>query len=156
MNTIRMSAECNFLFQPDGFYVCSVKSLVVTKPDTVITEFKSNPLIIKTLVIEKQNVQHFPKGLPCLFPNLEHLVIRRCGLKEIHASDLEGFTNLKILELDNNNLTRLPDDLFRHVPQLEKASFKNNRIKMPLLDPLRCNQEIDLSGNDTSMTKIVL
>ena len=140
-------ADCDFIKRDDGSYDCLVTSLTVTEPRTRVVQFKSDLLNIKKLIIRNKDIQFFPQGLPVLFPNLQLLEISNCKLSTIEANDLKGFKNLKTLNLANNCLTYLPDDLFKHVPQLENAYFNDNNISLKLLEPLRNHQSVDLSGN---------
>lgn len=140
-------ATCDFI-QADGTYSIIVRSLSIREPATNLIRFDSNPQSIKKLIIQGQEVHYFPRGLPKLLPNLEQLSINHCGLKEINAEDLEGLNRLKFLDVSNNQLEYLPDNLFEHVPQLSHANFRNNKIKLKLLDPLTHHERVDLQHND--------
>lgn len=139
-----MSAFCDFIGDNNG-YQCLVRSLTITQPEQEIFEFRANPMSVKKLTIIDQQVHYFPKNLWMLLPNLEHIEIVNCGMKEIYSRDLEGLGQLKYLNLSNNSLRYLPDDLFHHVPQLLEANFKGNYIRMRLLEPLMSHQRVDLT-----------
>lgn len=148
---VAMSAECDFIKQTDGSYCCQVTSMEITSPDEIVTSFKANPMELNKLIISNQTVNYIPKGIPELLPNLKVLSITNCKLKEIKAEDLRGFDKLVYLNLSNNCLKYLPDDLFRFVPQLEKADFSNNKINLKLLEPLINKQSIDLRNNKVNV-----
>lgn len=147
------AAICDFLKQ-DGTYRIEVRSLEITEPETRVTAFAADPCSITKLIIENSENTHvnrvcyFPRGLPALLPNLEELSIVNCGLQNITAEDLQGLNRLKILNLSRNQLEYLPDDLFTHVPQLRRAIFENNKIKLRLLDPLTNHEVVDLRRNE--------
>ena len=153
--TIEMSAECDFIRATDGSYQCTVSFLKIVEPDTRMYEFKCNNLNIKRLVIQNQEVHYFPKLIPLFFPNLEELSIVNCNLKTVKSEDLEGFDKLVTLNLSNNCLNHLPDDLFKHVPQLQRVSFQNNKINLKLFEPLKNIQSFDLKGNKFSNIQIL-
>ncbi len=61
---------------------------------------------------------------------------------------IERFPNLKVLKLNNNNITRIEG--LEHNTNLEKLFLRNNRIiEMKGLKPLRNLKHIDLSNNPT-------
>lgn len=126
----------------------------ITEPGTVVTEFKSNAERITELIIDKQNVQYFPRGLATLFPGLQHLAITNCSLREISREDLTGLTSLKTLNLDSNYLNGLPDDVFNEIPQLEEFSCQNNKLNISFLMPLRNHRNVDLTGNEIRNVKM--
>lgn len=145
------AAFCEFFNYGDSNYECVVTSLKITRPGIKVTQFNSDLLGLKKLVIRDQDIHYFPQGIPDLFPNLQELEISNCKLKVIEANDLRGFDKLKILNLAKNCLQYLPDDLFSHVPQLERAYFNENNINLKLLEPLRSHQCIDLKGNKINL-----
>jgi Leucine-rich repeat (LRR) protein len=149
-----MSAECDFIRAADGSYQCHVSSLKIVEPSTHMFEFKSNHLNIKRVIIQNQDVHFFPLSIPLFFPNLEELAIVNCKLKSIKADDLKGFDKLKTLNLSNNCLNYLPDDLFKHCPQLQRVSFQNNFINFKLFEKLQNLQNFDLKGNKLDGMKI--
>jgi Leucine-rich repeat (LRR) protein len=99
------------------------------------------------LIMRNQDIHFFPKNIPKIFPNLQELEITNCKLKEIEAEDLKGLDKLISLKLANNCLRYLPDDLFKHVPNLQYADFSDNNINLKLLEPLKNNQRVELQGN---------
>lgn len=147
---MNVSADCDFYKNGEGPYECVVTSLVVTHPGTIVTKFDSKIQNITKMVIRNQDVHFFPHGL-AVFSNLQELEISNCKMKEIKADDLKGLDKLKILNLANNCLDHLPDDLFKYVPQLERAYFNNNNIQLKLLEPLRNYECVDLQGNKVNI-----
>ena len=143
-----MSATCDFVLQNDNCYHCVVTNLKIVTPNTKIHEFKADSLRINKLIIHDQDIHYFPKDLPLFFPNLKELSIVNCKLKSITKDDLEGFDKLVRLDLSNNCLTYLPDDLFKHVPQLKVVSLRNNNIKLKFLEPLKNLAILDIKENN--------
>lgn len=92
--TLDTTAECDFFRKGDGNYECVVTFLTITEPGTKVSQFKSDILSLRKLVIRGQDIHFFPKGDPKLFPNLQELEISNCKLKIIEADDLEGYTSI--------------------------------------------------------------
>lgn len=61
---------------------------------------------------------------------LSELSVKRNNLTTdgLTLNNLEFFPKLRILLLDGNNITQLPNDLFRNNPLLEKLSLSNNPL----------------------------
>ncbi|MDF2488173.1 MAG: leucine-rich repeat-containing protein [Pseudomonas sp.] len=104
------------------------------------------------LVIEGERVG----GLPALpesvdFGHVHELVLRDMGLTQLPPSFLSRFTNLRILDVRHNRLTRLPEGLDTLV-HLRELRLGNNRIvwdaesdrRIALLAQLH---RLELSGN---------
>ncbi|EZA47997.1 Lutropin-choriogonadotropic hormone receptor [Ooceraea biroi] len=83
------------------------------------------------------------------FPNLEILLLRRNHLRIIHDDAFTSLENLRVLELDENDLTTIPAAV-ANLRSLEELSVSNNRVQRLAKDALhRANnlQSLDLRGN---------
>ena len=89
---------------------------------------------VESLTISFLMMNRFPRGIGRFFPNLRNLSIEGCGMKSINKFDFIGLGNLQQLALDGNNLTTLPEDLFKETPLLERISLSDNKIKFELID----------------------
>jgi Leucine-rich repeat (LRR) protein len=142
-----MEIQCEFINSRFGSlhetyyvdYVCDVTKAEITKPGTEITEVvgkhcnrKSNNCV-QHIFFNNVVVEHFPRGLSEIFPNLRVLGISYCGLKEISRGDLRGLENLDKLCLNNNKLCTLPLDLFVRMNKLRVISLKDNELNFDLL-----------------------
>ena len=139
-------------------YSCEIYGLVIVKPETSIAELKGKHTEANTngdvngLKIYKNKLEFFPRGLHKILPNLVHLKIGSCGLKEISRRDLNGLSNLNFISFQRNNLRHLPNDLFEEMPKLEVIDFSMNNIEeisRKLFDPLRKEtlKRVDFSYN---------
>lgn len=106
--------------------------------------------LIKAVFFKNCVMKTIPKQLNQAFPNLELLSVNKCGLQEINCDDLKGLTHLKYLLLNNNELMTLSGDLFLYNPEIEKISFKANKllhIGHNILDPLIKLRSADFRSN---------
>ncbi|CAH1733587.1 unnamed protein product [Chironomus riparius] len=76
----------------------------------------------------RQIISYFPQGLDWFFPNLISLSVMRCGMKEIHQSDLKPFPGLRSLNMYDNKLQVLEQGLMDYNPNLEVVGFHGNRL----------------------------
>lgn len=91
--------------------------------------------------------------------NFDH--IKKLSLQNMDQGDnitsfLKSFTHVESLELDSNNLSRLPEVL-SHMPNLRRLSLANNQIKLTeytlaKLSYLRDLQSLNLNGNPLGAT----
>src|SRR5690349_14285385 len=133
-----MEINCRFQtisWNSKQLYACNVKEASITEKDQVIKEFKGvhkagkSDKDVRIVWFNKANVNHFPRGLEKHFPNLTHLFIFVCGIKEISRNDLKGLEGLVYLRIENCQLTSLPDDLFTEMPNLRVVLFYGNKIE---------------------------
>lgn len=136
---IRMEFKCDFsihsFFWYKNLYRCEVLSVSKTPRKSGVKSFigdhrggKTND-DVKVFKVFNQPLGVFPRNLHKTFPNLTHLVIQRCGLKNVTKEDLIGLENLEHLSLWGNNLRILPDDLFVNMRRLRRIFFGNNPIE---------------------------
>ncbi|KAL7011017.1 hypothetical protein ACKWTF_014054 [Chironomus riparius] len=76
----------------------------------------------------RQIISYFPQGLDWFFPNLISLSVMRCGMKEIHQSDLKPYPGLRSLNMYDNKLQVLEQGLMDYNPNLEVVGFHGNRL----------------------------
>lgn len=147
-------------------YTCKVTSAKLTNPVKPIKSFvgvheegKCNANVQAIVFFEgawfdRVNVHCFPRHLHIHFPNLRHLTIEKCGLKEISKQDFRGLERLVHLSIGNSKLSSLPDDLFENMRNLRLIFLNNNRIEFAsskLLEPFvgGSNIKIYLCENKT-------
>lgn len=142
-----------------NMYLCQVTSAKITDQFHTIKEFKGKHVKgkgskdVKRISFDSNAiVEYFPRDLHKHFPNLTHLSICDCGIKEVSLRDVKGLVNLVSLGIRNCKLTSLPDDLLIAMPNLRSVYFENNNIEFAssrLLEPLvgRPNVTVNLGGN---------
>lgn len=124
-----MILECEF-FKNGRYYHCSVKKNQEILESVMEIELKENQSVENVTQISFREC-YFPKfqKFNNNFVNLEKLSITFSKLKSISKHDLQPFTNLKIINLDNNDLEFIPGDLFEFTPKMKSISFWRNKIK---------------------------
>lgn len=142
-----MKLMCSFGFR-DGYaidtgwrprfssYICVVcHDNIITEPSQVVKEIngvheesKSNE-DVQTIEFIDCVIYFIPQGLGVFFRNVTRLEIIKCDLKTLSREDLDNFTNLEMLHVDENKLTILPDDLFQGTPKVISISFDDNFIR---------------------------
>lgn len=134
-----------------------VESAAITKPGTIIAfegvhqQGKTND-DVEGVRFENTVVEYFPVGIDKIFPRLNSILIRNCGLKTITQTDLACFVYLKSLNLSENKLTTLPNDLFKNMFNLQWIFLQENLIEYmssKLLLQIKNNsfEWISFSGN---------
>ena len=83
---------------------------------------KSND-VVDGFHANRQVMNYFPQGLDNFFPNLQSVAVMRCGLKEIHQTDLKPFPGLRSLNMYDNKLQVIEEGLMDFNPNLEVVGF---------------------------------
>lgn len=86
----------------------------------------------ESLLIEGEGIGPLLESLPPLTSNFSH--ISRVELSDISATDaidgfLSSFPNVRVLDLDHNNLTRLPASI-ANMPRLQALNLADNTITL--------------------------
>jgi hypothetical protein len=114
---------------------------------------------VHTLTMYDQQLEHFPRYLCSVFPNLRSVSIVGCGIKSISRLDFIGFEDVEKLMLNGNKIKTLAADVFEFAKNLEGVSFFANEIefidectfeelkKLKYLN-LKLNKSIDLCVNE--------
>ncbi|WP_213398997.1 leucine-rich repeat domain-containing protein, partial [Bacillus subtilis] len=87
----------------------------------------TNPSV-KTVYIYDSNCFYFPLRLQNFFPDLQGIKIQSSQLTEVKRDDLKEYTNLRILNLFDNEIQFLESNLFEFVPKLELIWLDSNKI----------------------------
>lgn len=99
---------------------------------------------VKAFVVMYTPLGFFPKTLSVEFPSLVHVTVVGCGLTRIAMLNLVKLKNLEYLDLQGNNLTSLPDDLFAQNKKVRWIDFTKNklgRMSSKLLKPIEASLE---------------
>lgn len=162
--TCAISINCDYdtgtiwEFTVVSYYRCSVTNLVVTTAPyqtiTSITGTHSSGLSsndqVNYIKLQSKEVNYFPRGLATQFVNIEILSINSCHLKKIDKCDIKSWSNLKVLNLQKNDLESLNSDLLQANTALEVIYLGSNQIKTVGLDifkPLENFKFAQFSGN---------
>ncbi|KAK0162554.1 hypothetical protein PV327_006322 [Microctonus hyperodae] len=106
-----------------------------------------NVLITKDFT--NNNITYIPTNAFRQAPNVEVLFLRKNHLDIINDRAFTNLSNLRILELDDNDLTDIPRAIV-HLTNLEDLSIANNKIQILHADSLRGIPNLislDLRGN---------
>lgn len=135
----------------------SINIVYANTTNKKITSFKTldcyGPQIyqkVTHILIHPGILPKFPKELSDFFPNLEYMEIQYCKMKTITKEDLKGFTKLRKLKLDFNEISYLPGNLFEFTPNVEQLSFFHNKITKigaEIFDKLEKLSKVDLRNN---------
>ncbi|KAL7050842.1 hypothetical protein ACKWTF_004243 [Chironomus riparius] len=78
---------------------------------------------------EYVNCVHFPFDLNTVFPNLEVIRLWKSNVKFVDNMDLRNLVNLKIFDLEDNNIEVLQSDLFINNIKLKEIYLQKNKLK---------------------------
>lgn len=145
-----MEIECAFDYcdwtirTTKSVYFCEVTSCNITSRGLVtfkgVHKPQKNDESVKAVWFENTTCTYIPKNLKQHFPNLAHLTIDHCELKEISVEDMVGLENLRGFDLINNHITTLPVDLFKNMKKLQEVNFSYNLIEKfdaKILEPIK-------------------
>lgn len=149
---IKCQHKINYWTKRGRLQECLVELLKVSSPDEVVTKLnKHDYTTIKSFFIHQSiDCIYLPKGVEKFLDHLEVLVIAGTGLRQIKSVDLQPFTFLKEIYMNDNQLEILEGDLFKFNPEIMIVNFENNKIIQigcGLLDPLIRLEEIKFKGN---------
>lgn len=128
---------CNFK-SPDrkNIYSCTASGMITSKADFTYSVIKGshdenkNDSDVKMFSAENKIMNFIPTNMAKYFNNIEVIVIKNSGLKELTHDDINGFKHLKKLFLENNSLQIIEKETFAGNSHLEKISLKGNKIVM--------------------------
>lgn len=103
------------------------------------------------LVLYKQQIWYLPKRLEIFFARLIILEMILCELKEIKQENLNVFTELVSLNLNQNHIEVIEKGLFKFNTKLELISLNMNAIKfvdVNFVDDLKAIQFFLMLDND--------
>jgi Leucine-rich repeat (LRR) protein len=103
---------------------CEFKS-AITDPNTVLTvdSSVSNEDIIALDLTENELLEYLPLEMAINFPNINLIRAEECSIKELSKASMEGLTNLKFLDLDDNFITTLLTDTLSSLVNLERIDL---------------------------------
>jgi Leucine-rich repeat (LRR) protein len=84
---------------------------------------------IKQFYTEFVSAVQFPLNLHTVFPSLEVIRMFASRVKFLEPLDLRFLSNLKVLDLETNDLEVLQSNLFTYNPRLTQIILKKNKIK---------------------------
>lgn len=83
---------------------------------------------VKIIWILNSKVFYFPFGLQDICPNIEGIAIQGSKLRELRKEDLKQFTNLREIDLYDNEIEYLEPNLFENNLNLGAILLYSNRI----------------------------
>jgi len=111
---------------------------------------KSIPRDAISIEFYEGDLFHLPAGSLYNFPNLQRLVIRKCGLTTIEAGAFHGLNSLERLTIQDNSLTSIELDWF-NLQRLERLDLRGNSIYYIAPGAFRHLRKLiylNLEGND--------
>lgn len=90
---------------------------------------KLNADNIAQIFIDNQHSECMPQNLPTLFKNILVLCVRNSKMHTLHSNDLEGMSQLKVLDLGWNKIETIPAQFFDPTPNIEQISIRANKVK---------------------------
>ncbi|KAG5667477.1 hypothetical protein PVAND_015457 [Polypedilum vanderplanki] len=134
---IRLTCELKDYSNPSEKKMCFAKfDQNITTKSCVISNLKyipkkENHYKIWEIIVENQNMHFFPnfKDSGDYFEDVVKLKIDNTQLKQIFKEDLTQFSSLTHLEINDNDLTEFPKDLFENNKMLSNIRLIGNKIK---------------------------
>lgn len=80
-------------------------------------------------VSDNKEISFLPVKVAEKFPNLEIYSASRAVVKEVWKKNFESLKYLKVLYLNNNQLKRLPNDVFADLKELRVIDLGKNSTK---------------------------
>ncbi|KAG5668971.1 hypothetical protein PVAND_016876 [Polypedilum vanderplanki] len=127
--------ECEFFEYKNISYHCEIRNLEISARNSKLIFQNSSK---KSVALEKvvsigivdSNVPFLPNFSDFVqkFPNLEEFSIQLSNLKYLERSKFLILKNLKILVLSDNEIKKLPDNIFDDLEDLEFLSLDSNKI----------------------------
>lgn len=89
-----------------------------------------------------RNIFYLPVNVSESFPKLSFYNAQNCSIKAISKENFEGLFELKKLYLDNNEIAKIPSDIFDDLGQLEWLTLgeNKNRFLSKNVSPLTFNE----------------
>lgn len=137
------------------------------EPNSFLTQLRR----LRDLRLEFCKIRYVPSGVLTASRELKHLVLRTHNTDwsamtmEFHPNTFRGLTQLKFLDVSDNNIWTLPDELFCPLYSLTNLNMSSNRLQDvlelgfsdwgagPTAPGKTCNvglEDLDLSINDIS------
>ncbi|KAK9498850.1 hypothetical protein O3M35_003406 [Rhynocoris fuscipes] len=128
------------------------------EPNSFLTQLHR----LRDLQLEFCKIRYVPPGVLSTSRELKNLVLRTHNTDwsamtmEFHPNTFRGLTQLKFLDLSDNNVWSLPDELFCPLYSLTHLNMSRNRLQdvLELGFSETCNvglEELDVSNNDIAL-----
>lgn len=147
--------HCDFISAPEFPYTCELQlENPGTRDDFERIEgdhFEGNSDVdVRRVEGYFQYSLNIPGIICTQFSGLEELVLSSSKVEFITPEALENCVNLRILSLENNYITVVPDFVLRNSPRLEILDLNNNRINTLSDHPFDGTQiwYLNLEGNE--------
>lgn len=134
-------------------YLELIDTLVISKMTQDQFEQVEEYINFKEIIIRKSQLclldskfNRVPRIVNDRFSHLTHLRMESCKLTTISKNDFRNLRNLNFLLLDDNNLSKLPGDLFTNTIELRVVSFSNNRLTWVGSNLLDCVTQLEVAN----------
>lgn len=138
-NSLSINIDCDYETLGDWKYLdpsysCTITTLNVKRKSSVTSTSGTHSDgysdgAVKVIKIFEKACEVIPPGVGSFFPSVEGFSVQKSQLKTITSADIQQFSNLRELWLDDNNLEYLESNLFEFNPRVEYINCASNNIK---------------------------
>lgn len=132
MTTVHISAQGfipTFQCQVVDGNKCLLKGLDLDRKQFTFDPRAADPSVIRRISIENSTIPIIDDSICKTFPHVTDIDINKAGVQEIRANAFTGCTELKMLELDGNQVKLLSPGLFAANAKLEFFSICENQLE---------------------------
>lgn len=94
------------------------------------------------LVVFDEVTKYLPLNIAECFSNLQAIHVVEKDLQRIDGNSFKNLTALKIIQLNGNKISHLPDDTFSNLPELMVLILRSNNIKQINFEVFRVNRKL--------------
>ncbi|XP_035788102.1 P-granule-associated novel protein 1-like [Anopheles albimanus] len=135
-------------------YKCVLKNFHIGESEHVTTEFFADhegPGEVGTLQIENSTIYRVPKALFSVYPKLTRLNLTSLQIRDIERDAFERGVELRELQMDFNNISRLESGVFNGLRWLDLLTIEDNTLSHLHVDVFSSNARlmiVSLSRNN--------
>lgn len=112
------------------------------------------PKQLKTLYLDYNQIDHLTEKDLIEFVHLKKLKMAFCQLNSIQAHTFDKMTEITDVSLNNNQLTDLPDGLFKHNNRFQKLDIFSNKLRSFSAAKLGIRYLLDLEIQDNEVETV--
>lgn len=161
--------ECDFVFydwnHSGSRYTCNAKNLEVHEPNfrflsmTGVHLFNKSNSDVRGIIFERLSMTYMVQGSNAFFSRVVDYAVVRSNLSYARRDDLRHMKKLKTISLRYNRISRIPQNTFVDVIELEFLSLSFNEIQSLssyLFQPLKQLKGLFLENNKIKEISYVL
>lgn len=161
--------ECDFVFydweHSGSRYTCSAKNLEAHEPNfrflsmEGIHLFNKSNSDVRGIIFERLSMTYMVQGSTAFFSKVVDYAVVHSGLSFARRDDLRHMKKLKTISLRNNKISRIPQNTFIDVVELEFLSLSFNEIQSlasNVFQPLKHLKGLYLENNKIKELSYIL